>query len=80
MPQCRVALEAPEAPGWPELTVPDPDSVRKLIWLMLTDCAAVKPVLVNCKLAVTVVPDCKTLDTWPLKLGAPTGPGSGDGR
>src|ERR1035437_3538245 len=60
--------------GLASVTVPDPESVRNVIWLILTAWAAVKPVLVSCKLRVTVVPDCETLDTKPLTLGAPQEP------
>ncbi len=60
--------------GPASVTLPDPESVRAITVPMLNIFAAEKPVFVSCTCTVTVVPDCETLDTWPLRLGGPQVP------
>jgi len=61
--------KASGTPGLAKVTVPEPPKVRSAIWLMLTFWAAVKPVFVSWRLAVTVAPDWAIFCIWPLRLG-----------
>ena len=57
--------------GPANVTVPTPPKVQSVTALILTLWAAVKPVFVSCRVAVTLLPDRTIFFNCPLRLGGP---------